>query len=154
MLKIVFDGEPVPQQRPRMFTRANRNCVYDPQTLTKKMLKNSAKDQMDDWQQRHGTFTMMQYPRLIMVFHMPIPKSLPFCQRSAAESGVLKHIKKPDVDNLVKLYMDVLTGILWHDDCCVQLSKCIKLYSPTPKTIVWAEEMNDTITNSELYGML
>jgi len=137
-----------------MFTRANRNCVFDPQTQTKKLFKGIAQDQMDDWEAKNGTFTFMTYPRVIMIFHMPIPKSLPMRQRSLAESGALKHIKKPDVDNLVKLYLDVLTGIIWEDDSCVQLSKCIKLYNVQPKTLVWIEDMQETISNSELYGLL
>lgn len=154
MIKLIFEGEPVPQARPRMFTRGNKNLVYDPQTQTKKLFKASAQDQMDDWQDKNGTFTMMNYPRVIMVFQMPIPKSLPVGQRSLAESGSMKHIKKPDVDNLVKLYLDVLTSVIWQDDSCVQLSRCVKLYSTEPKTIVWIEEMQETISNSELYGLL
>lgn len=82
---------------------------------------------------------------------MPIPKSLSKKERSDAELGHLKHIKKPDVDNLVKLYLDVLSGIAFDDDNRVSLGQAIKVYSPTPKTVIYIEETDRLVSFDEEY---
>lgn len=82
---------------------------------------------------------------------MPIPKSLSKRDREEANSGSLKHVKKPDVDNLVKLYLDVLSGIVFDDDNRVSLGQAIKVYSPSPKTIIYIEETQRMISNDEIY---
>lgn len=70
--------------------------------------------------------------------------------REKANTGRLKHIKKPDVDNLVKFYMDCLSNHLFDDDCCVSLERCVKLYSHTPKTVIYIQDSEDMISDSEL----
>lgn len=81
---------------------------------------------------------------------MPIPKSMSKAERTLALKGNLKHVKKPDVDNLVKLYLDVLSGIVFDDDNCVSLGMCIKVYSDTPKTVIYIEETNKQVTIEEV----
>jgi Holliday junction resolvase RusA-like endonuclease len=82
---------------------------------------------------------------------MPIPKSMPKKERTEALAGMLKHVKKPDVDNLVKLYLDVLSGIAIPDDNCVSLGTAVKLYSITPKTVIYIEETQKILTLDEVY---
>ena len=84
-------------------------------------------------------------------FHMPIPKSMSKKDRVHAEAGLFKHIKKPDVDNLVKLYLDVLSGTAFNDDNCVSLGQSIKVYSMHPKTVIYIEETTQFITPNEVY---
>lgn len=82
---------------------------------------------------------------------MPIPKSMKRCDRGDALECKLKHVKKPDIDNLVKLYLDCLTGIAIHDDNAVSLGSCIKVYSPNPKVEIYIEETGRLLTLNELY---
>lgn len=49
--------------------------------------------------------------RLAIVFFLPRPQSLP--------ARVKHHIKKPDVDKLVRAVKDALKGVLWNDDAQV-----------------------------------
>lgn len=82
---------------------------------------------------------------------MPIPKSMSKQERMHAESGLLKHIKKPDVDNLVKLYLDVLTGTALTDDNCVSLGSAIKVYSSKPRVEIYIEETDKIVTMNEVW---
>lgn len=81
---------------------------------------------------------------------MAIPKSMNKRERGDALKGQLKHVKKPDVDNLIKLYLDVLTGIVWDDDNCVALGSAVKVYSNSPKTEIIIEETTPFITLNEV----
>ena len=38
------------------------------------------------------------------------------------------HSKKPDIDNLIKFYMDAMTGKFYVDDSQVHKIKAMKLY--------------------------
>lgn len=51
---------------------------------------------------------------LSVTFWMPIPASA--CKRARAGLAGKPHIKKPDIDNLLKALMDGLTGVVFHDD--------------------------------------
>ena len=66
-----------------------------------------------------------------LIFSMPIPKSV------KAASGD-KHIKKPDLDNLVKLVLDAITdsGAIWHDDSQIVAITAHKMYCTRPQTWV------------------
>lgn len=60
-----------------------------------------------------------------VVFHLPRPKTLP--------KKVIHHIKKPDVDNLMKGLMDACKGILWKDDTQVVMLTVTKIYGEIPR---------------------
>jgi hypothetical protein len=60
--------------------------------------------------------------------------------KSFAEHECLLHVKKPDVDNLIKYYLDCMNGICYLDDSQVSIAHAIKLYSPTPRTEIILEE--------------
>lgn len=84
-------------------------------------------------------------------FYMPIPKSMSKREREDAVKGFLKHIKKPDVDNLVKLYLDVLTGTAISDDNAVSLGTAIKVYSSKPRVEIYIEETEKNVTMNEVW---
>lgn len=151
-IRIAFQGDPVAQQRCRIFKRGNRVCSFDPQVMCKKSLKQLAEDQVHEHSLANEPWKLPEYPRVVFWFMMPIPKSMGKTDRALAERDILKHVKKPDVDNLIKLYLDVLTGPVLKDDNCVQIDKAIKIYSLNPRTIIFIQESGKTVTNEELYG--
>ena len=55
------------------------------------------------------------------------PKSLP--------KRVEDHVKKPDLDNLIKAFKDAAKGILWHDDSQVVQMTARKAYGDKPMII-------------------
>lgn len=57
-----------------------------------------------------------------LAFVMPKPKSYP--RRLYGEP----HVKKPDLDNLVKALKDAANGLLWRDDAQVSVLRATKRY--------------------------
>lgn len=118
--------------------------LYDPQSAEKKEIKA--------WIQAclPKDFTMFLYPRVSFVFHMPILKSTSKRDLPLYTSGRLKHNKKPDVDNLAKLYLDCMDNICFEGDQRVVLGPAVKLYHPHPKTIIVIEDMSAQLNPSEV----
>ena len=54
-----------------------------------------------------------------ILIEIEIPVGWPWGKRCAAGRGDLGCDKKPDVDNVAKLHLDALRGILYADDCQV-----------------------------------
>ncbi len=149
MFTIVIPGDPTAQARPRLFKRGRKTMVYDPQGAFKSSLKRIVREQLEaiDFDSH------FQYPLLNFWFYMPIPKSMSKSERVYADIERLRHIKKPDVDNLLKLYIDVMTPLVYKDDNCVSLSRAIKLYSKAPRTVIVIKEMDKIVTPEEMYGV-
>jgi Holliday junction resolvase RusA-like endonuclease len=111
-LRIV--GRPVGKGRPR-FTRSGR--AYTPKTTR-------------EWERTVADQAALQYKgeplggavHLAMVILMPRPKSAP--------KRVTRHVKKPDVDNLVKSVLDglVTAGVI-TDDNVVDSLVAVKRYA-------------------------
>jgi len=47
-----------------------------------------------------------------------------------------KHVKKPDIDNIQKLFFDVMSGLIYHDDNQIWKVEAKKLYSEIPRTCI------------------
>lgn len=133
-LKIVLQGDPVAQARLRVFTRGKKTMRYDPQGSLKHTLKSEVQ------QQTQGLSALFQYPKVSFWFYMPIPKSMSKTEKIESSLENLRHIKKPDCDNLVKLYLDVMSSYVYADDNCVSLGSVEKFYSENPRTVILVEE--------------
>jgi Holliday junction resolvase RusA-like endonuclease len=62
-------------------------------------------------------------------FYMPISETWTDKKKNLVSWGRVPHTAKPDVDNLVKFYLDVANGILWTDDAQVTIIKAKKVYA-------------------------
>jgi Holliday junction resolvase RusA-like endonuclease len=131
-MKIIIPGIPVPQARMKHCSRGTFVQTYDPRAKQKTLIRTIMLC--------FKTGEEIDFPRISFLFHMPIPASIPKKHRPFYESGTVKHDKKPDVDNLIKLYLDCLDGIVIQGDQKVSLGPCIKVYHPEPKTIIWIHE--------------
>lgn len=141
-MKIVIPGIPMPQARMKHSNRRGFVTTYDPKAKEKTTIRQLL--------QTVRSVDSFAYPRISFLFHMPIPASIPKKQKELYESGTLKHDKKPDVDNLIKLYLDCLDGIVIQGDQKVSLGPCLKVYHPEPKTIVWIHETTHKLSPLEL----
>jgi len=74
---------------------------------------------------------------------------MPKAERDMALKETLKHVKKPDVDNLLKLYLDVLTTVAYEDDNCVSLGHAIKVYSAKPRVVIYITEQTNIVSLEE-----
>jgi Holliday junction resolvase RusA-like endonuclease len=59
------------------------------------------------------------------------------------QNGAIKHIKKPDTDNLLKAVLDGLNGIAWADDSQVIRVSASKEYSTEPYVYLYIHESVD-----------
>ena len=142
-MKIIIEGTPISQIRMKFSGRNGIGRVYDPREKQKREIKAIIKSKFVEQ-------TQFQHPRVSFVFLMPIPKSTPKKELQLYNSGLLKHEKKPDVDNIVKLYLDCMDTILFDGDQKVVLGTCVKLYHPSPKTIILIEEMTSILKPNEI----
>ena len=72
-------------------------------------------------------------------FGLPRPKSHFGTGRNAGRlkpSAPAYPGTKPDVDKLSRAVLDALTGVLWADDSQVVILSAVKVYAPTPMTVV------------------
>ena len=124
-MRIILNGNPIPQQRPR-FAKYSKH-IYDPQADLKKklfpqLLPQIPKELFDD-------FIFLQ-----MIFYMPFQKSV--SKKFIEENFHLPHIKRPDIDNLIKFYLDLMIGFVYTDDCTVAKISAQKVYSNNPRTLI------------------
>ena len=130
-LELYFPFEPIPKGRPR-FTRTGH--AYTPKRTAgyERVISQFYKD---------NSGVMFEGPISIkLIFQMPIPKS--FSKKKVAQilEGQIKHIKKPDCDNLAKSFLDALNGIAFEDDSRITKLTLVKRYSAYPGTTLYIEE--------------
>jgi len=130
-MKISFTlyGPPRPMPRPR-FSR--RGFAYTPKKV--KIEKQEFILKVN----KHKPQEMITCPvRLTISFMMPIPKSTTHKDRAKMNSDIVPHIKKPDIDNLVKFVMDGLTNAgFWKNDSNVWVIYADKRYDSKSRTII------------------
>lgn len=120
-MKVFIPGPPGAKGRPR-FTRSGR--AYTPAKTLKYegYLKSLMAEAMQDKPPLTGPV------RVDLRFHMPEPKSMP----KRDQGRHLPHVKRPDLDNLVKSVLDAANGVLVLDDSSVYAMTAAKQYSATP----------------------
>lgn len=124
-MEIIIPGAPVANARPR-FSRAS-NFMYDPQAAKKRAAKAIVRDQ---WRS-----LFVEPPVTLQIeFHMAIPKSMSKRKQNALVGT--DHCGHQDVDNLMKFCMDVMTGIVYEDDCHVSRVTARKIWALEPKTVI------------------
>jgi Holliday junction resolvase RusA-like endonuclease len=148
-MKIVIPGMPVPQARMKHSNKRGFVTTYDPKAKEKEAIRWHIRNEFSSDLNRLES-SPIEYPRVTFLFHMPIPSSIRKKDQDFYTSGKMKHDKKPDIDNLIKLYLDCLDGLLIHGDQKVSLGPCLKVYHPDPKTIVWIHETTQKLNPWEL----
>lgn len=79
--------------------------------------------------------------------YQALPKRATKAQRQAAERGEIWPIRKPDLDNIVKIAMDALNGYAYRDDTQVVRLDAQKLYATGAESRL--EITVDTITHDQ-----
>lgn len=128
---------PVPKARPR-FTRFGK--VYTPKKT------HDFEKQIADYytQATQGfKFEKWQALRVSIVFGMPIPKGTSKKQTELMANGTIKHIKKADIDNLIKAVLDGLNGVAWEDDSQIERLSAMKEYAKEPYVYIYIHESVD-----------
>jgi Holliday junction resolvase RusA-like endonuclease len=131
-LRFEFEGVHESAKRPKAFRRGEHVKFYDPGDKSKKAIRERVKDAVEA--QVGGE---MEIPRgechLRAVYYTQTPTSFNSVDRVLAEQKILRPLAKPDVDNLVKEFMDSCNGLLWEDDGQVVYAGPEKYYSENPR---------------------
>ena len=126
VINFTVYGNATPQGRARAFLMRNRRIgFYDP-------------DKSKSWKQEIKHAFMKQYENIQIIedaielqvtFWMQRPKSLP--------KKVLHHVKKPDLDNLLKAIKDSLSGLAYRDDSQIVSIRALKVYcTDRPRVLI------------------
>lgn len=137
MFTLRIDGDPVSQHRPR-FTRLGH--AYDDQKVTKEQYRWQIKGQYKD--------EPLTCPiSLELTFCLRIPKSTSKIRKNDMANNRYHHMKKPDLDNLIKFTEDTMNGLIYIDDSQVSEIYARKIYSEHPCTVITIKCLNLNQTN-------
>jgi Holliday junction resolvase RusA-like endonuclease len=136
MIEIILQGDPTPKARARVFKRSNGKMG----SFTPKKSKSysdalawAAKAAMKGKPPLEGAL----WARVQV--YMPIPKS-----DKKARAGQA-HIKKPDLDNIIK-QLDALNGIVYKDDSQLCFISAWKMYSIEPRLEITIQKHEGLLT--------
>lgn len=159
VVKIVVNGEPVAQGRPRFSRHGSFVSVRDPekskaykQLIYTEVLKKLTARDAKQFPKGHPLFAHI-------VSYRHIPKDLRKKDREAAEAGELLPVTKPDTDNYIKIALDALNKLLFRDDSAVTTIFAEKRYSNKPRLEItvcsrhnkkYIKELLDSVTEERL----
>ena len=124
-------GRPVPWQRAR-----TNNGQYFTAPLARAAMKELA------WAARcamKGAPLMTGPLKITVGFMYEIPKSWDRPKRNKALAGQIKPTGRPDIDNLGKLVLDAIKGVVFEDDAQLVTLAAGKHYGPSSITVVEIE---------------
>ena len=133
-LEFTIDGDVQAQQRPRFSRQGGFVKTYDPPESAK------YKKHVAQVAEQYRPEELINSPiKLTIDVYIKIPKSYTKKKLEQIKNGELVHIKKPDIDNLVKGIKDGITGVLWTDDSLIVELVGRKHYGENPRAEVIIE---------------
>lgn len=133
VFEFTIEGVPIAKGRPRVC----KNHTYTPQRT--KDYENLVEW---SWCMKYGNLKPSDKPiRAYIKFYMPIPKNT--SKKKTAQLINQPHIKRPDMDNLIKAVLDGLNGLAFIDDSQVFALTAERIYGDKPKAVVWLSEADE-----------
>lgn len=137
-MKIVVDGTPQAQERPRFRRFGNHVATYDAPNS-----KNYKAKLKTEWIKKYGRKSMPEGVPLeiSIVVYRPIQKSISKRERSLRIANKVLPIVKPDTDNYIKISLDGLNGLAFKDDNVITDIHAVKRYSDNPRLEIEIKEV-------------
>lgn len=129
---IEIPGDPQSDSRPRTKKVRDMVWIYDCKASEKQTVKKIMMCQLDQLDSRE--ISEAKSFGVYFCFYMPVPKSWSQKKRLAALNGDISHNCKPDLDNLIKFYLDCMNKIIFNDDAKVIHISAQKIYGLEPRT--------------------
>lgn len=141
-MNFVIEGTPKGKGRPR-FSRHNGYVkTYTPlETLDYEQQVRIA------YQFAEGKYYAECPLKMSVVAFFEPPKSVSKKKKQMMLDGLILPTKKPDVDNIIKVILDGLNGIAFHDDVQVVELTVNKKYSERPRTEICIDTYFDADRN-------
>lgn len=141
-MKLILEQNPIAKARHRHYQRGGRVITFDPQCKD----KDGAKWMLESQMRKKGLNSFSDGPLLMsLTNYTPIPQSWSTKRKNASEG--LDCISRPDLDNYVKFYGDVLNGIAYDDDKQITRLWSEKLYSSTPRVEITIHPLGGKMIN-------
>lgn len=140
--KLTVPGKAKGQQRPRFSRKTGR--AYEPKESAE--AKQTLRALVVQEVQRSGWIIAHQdMPvELIVRSYREIPSSKTSWFKKAAAAELIAPLTKPDCDNVTKMLMDAMNGIVYHDDKQIFKMSYEAFYSETPRVEI---EVNGYFVN-------
>jgi Holliday junction resolvase RusA-like endonuclease len=145
-MRLVLMQTPTPKARHRHFLRGDKVITFDPQSGDKMGAKFQLASQM-----RQNRISMLPEgpTHMTLMNYTPLPESWSEKKKKAFDGQFC--CTKPDVDNYIKFYGDVLNGIAYADDRLISQVWSEKLYSFTPRVEILIEPLGDKMINEHAF---
>lgn len=132
MIYLEIPGEPVAKQRPRVMRSGitftpKKTLNYE--TLVKELFIISKQPMLE------GEL------KATIIANFQIPKSATKAKRVRMEGGLIRPVKRPDLDNIAKAVLDALNGLAYQDDSQIVRLVVEKYYSAIPGAEITIEEV-------------
>ena len=124
IISFTVPGKPVPKARPRV----TMHGTYTPQSTREFEQRVRLAWKLSG----AGTFPGGLPLCVFVDAAFPIPASLSRRKREAMDGE--PHIRRGDLDNVVKAVLDALNGLAYPDDAAVTLIRASKFWAPEPHT--------------------
>ena len=130
MLELAFltiDGEPIPKGRPRFRVMGKFVQAYTP-AKTKKEEQRIREEIKKQFIRKP-----FSYPIAVDIdFFFTIPKTYFRSKKKIQElaDNYYYHTSRPDCDNLAKLVLDAMNGLVYEDDKQIFGLRIVKMYAP------------------------
>jgi Holliday junction resolvase RusA-like endonuclease len=136
MLIYSVEGNPIGKGRPKFARRGAFVSTYTP-TKTRdyeSVINDAARKAM-------GSNELLETPLTVAIYiTVPIPQSYSKKRTEACLSGSEKPIKKPDIDNIAKCFLDAMNGAVYYDDSQVLTLHITKVYGTVGMVEVMVRE--------------
>ena len=111
-VRFTIPGNPRGKQRPRLCKFNGKNYVYTPkETVNYEDLVKSS------YLAEYNLCFEKDVPLEVLILAaFSIPKKIKKGLKSLMAAGVLLPTKRPDCDNIIKIILDGLNGVAYHDD--------------------------------------
>lgn len=130
------EGNPVGKGRPRFARRGNFVSTYSP-TKTRdyeSVIKEAAQKAM-------GSNELLETPVTVAIYiTVSIPSSYSKKRTEACLNGSERPIKKPDIDNIAKCFLDAMNQVVYLDDTQVLTLHVTKVYGTVGMVEVMVKE--------------
>ncbi|MGN1165098.1 MAG: RusA family crossover junction endodeoxyribonuclease [Lachnospiraceae bacterium] len=135
-------GKPQGKARARTYYNANAGKHVSSTPDKTVLYENFIKDRF--LQKANGFYLESGVPATLrIVARFLPPKSKPKKVKQQMLDGEILPLKKPDMDNIVKVVADALNGVAYHDDTQVALVIAKKAYSAVEGLDITVEEYKD-----------
>ena len=135
-IKFTVLGEPQGKARPRFSRQNGRTYTPDKTVLYENLIRTEYLRQCPGLR-----FADKEPLTMHIRANYSIPKSVSQKRQAAMAEGLIRPVKKPDADNIIKVVADALNKVAYRDDADLVQVSFEKFYSWQPRLEVEIESL-------------